>query len=253
MILDINTDAVVVFTNKLEKLRRSALPNAIRTALNSAAFNVKQVTMPKSAAQRFTQRTPNFFKANSRVDMAKGWDIKSMQAIVGFTNDHLKIPDTNYAIADLEQQEYSGRIHAKTFIPLKGARINEDENRVVRTKNRLSTILKENQIFSSQFSRIAQKGRSQSPKANFIAAVHAAGPGGLVLGNRKPEILWRVDSIGKDNKFKLTALYSVKSGRSVKVAETGFMRWASIESANKLEDFYIEAAKKQIDRVMFGK
>jgi len=51
----------------------------------------------------------------------------------------------------------------------------------------------------------------------------------------------------------LTALYSVKSGRSVGVKETGFMRWASIESANKLEDFYIVAAQKQIDRVMFGK
>jgi len=177
-ILDINTDAVVVFTNKLEKLRKSALPNAIREALNSAAFNVKQDTMPKSAAQRFTQRTPNFFKANSRVDMAKGWDIKSMQAIVGFTNEHLKIPGTNYAIADLEQQEYSGKISAKTFIPLKGARINEDENRVVRTKNRLSTILKQNKIF-----------KAKSTKSNFVAAVHAAGPGGFVLGNRTPEIL----------------------------------------------------------------
>jgi hypothetical protein len=83
---DINTKAVVIFTNKLEKFRKSALPAAIRNTLNSAAFDVKQKTMPVSAEKNFVRRKPNFFKANSKVVMAQGREVKGLKAIVGFTS-----------------------------------------------------------------------------------------------------------------------------------------------------------------------
>ncbi|KKL54819.1 hypothetical protein LCGC14_2261580, partial [marine sediment metagenome] len=83
-ILNVNTDKVVVFSNKLEKLHRSAFPIAIRGALNNAAFDVKKNTMPVSAEKEFTIRRKNFFKANSRVNMAKGFNVRTMQAMIGF-------------------------------------------------------------------------------------------------------------------------------------------------------------------------
>ena len=49
MILNVNTDAVVALTNKLEKLHRSAFPVAVRSTLNSAAFDMKKDTILKSA------------------------------------------------------------------------------------------------------------------------------------------------------------------------------------------------------------
>ena len=42
MQLNINSDAVVKFTNKLEKMKKFDLPIAIRVTLNDAAFDVKQ-------------------------------------------------------------------------------------------------------------------------------------------------------------------------------------------------------------------
>lgn len=245
MILNINSSAVVVFTNKLEKLHKSALPVAIRTALNSAAFDVKQHTMPKSA-QRFVQRQPNFFKANSRVEMAKGWDINTMQAAVGFISDYLKINSTNFAVKDLEQQEYGGQINAKAFIPLDAARSGGSSARPVRPKNRLT------EIENIQNANRISFGPGRSIKARFVRAAMKAGAGGVVLGNLGKEILWRIDSISRDNSgvnIKKTAIYTHKEGRSVHVPETGFMRWASFESANKLEQFYIIEAQKQIDRL----
>ncbi|KKN42121.1 hypothetical protein LCGC14_0716250, partial [marine sediment metagenome] len=74
-ILNVNTDEVVRYSNKLEKLHRSAFPIAIRGTLNNAAFDVKQKTMPVSAEKEFVNRQPNFFKANSKVNMAKGFNV----------------------------------------------------------------------------------------------------------------------------------------------------------------------------------
>src|SRR5687767_16018423 len=84
MELNINSDAVVKHTNTLEKMHRSAMPLAIRNTLNSVAFDVKKNTMPASAEREFVTRAPNFFKANSRVEMARGWNVDSMQSVVGF-------------------------------------------------------------------------------------------------------------------------------------------------------------------------
>lgn len=245
MIIDIDAKAVVVFTNKLEKISKSALPVAVRQTLNDCAFDVKKNTMPRSATN-FINRTANFFKANSRVEMARGFNIGTMEAVIGFTSDHLRIKATNYAVKDLEQQEYSGTIHSKEFIPLESARINQNHNRVVSAQNRLTNILKK-QIYSSVYSNISGKGKVQSDKAKFVAAVKAAGVGGLVLGNKTKTILWRVKSI-TGNKYKLEPLYSVKLHRSVHVGETGFMRFASLQSANKLEDFYVKNAERQLEK-----
>jgi hypothetical protein len=85
--------------------------------LNKAAFDVKQNTMLKSAEASFVKRQPNFFKANSRVEMASGWDLDKMQATVGFNSSGLKGGSNNHAVEDLEQQERGGTIKSRSFIP----------------------------------------------------------------------------------------------------------------------------------------
>lgn len=247
--LNIDTSAVVVFTNKLEKLGRSALPVAVRSALNSAAFDVKQNTMLKSARSRFINRTETFFKANSAVDMATGFNIKTMAATVGFTSSHLRIGSTNFSVKDLEQQEYSGDIKGKTFIPLDTAR-SGGHTSLVRPANRLTTIKQKTNNFQSVINANKIFG---SKRGAFVKAAFKAGSGGYVFGNAAKEILWRIDAVIKNKygiKISKTALYSVRKGRSVGVKETGFMRWASLQSANKLEDYFIKAAQLQIDKMI---
>lgn len=244
MRLNINTNEVVKFTAKLEQLRKSALPNAIRGTLNDAAFDVKQKTMPAQAESKFIKRSPNFFKANSAVDKAVGFEVNRMRSTVGFIESRLRLGGNNFAVKDLEQQEHSGKIAGKSYIPLDSARANGYSS-LVKPANRLSQILKNNKIVVAR--NLAGGG---SKKQQFVKAVHKAGAGGYVLGsNIKGEnILWRVDSITGPSRFSLTALYDYVGGRKVRVKETGFMEIATLKSAAKLNGFYIAQANFWINK-----
>jgi len=236
--INVNNDAVVNLTNKLEKLHKSAFPVAVRTSLNSAAFDVKKSTMPKSA-KRFQNRDKKFFKSNSSVDMAKGFNTKSMASTVGFVSRRGK----NQAVDDLEQQERGGTIKGRSLIAMDSARSSKSNKKKVQKKNRISTM--PNVVNS-------RKVRGANAKQRFVKSVVKAGVGGLVLSEyRGKEILWRVRSLSRSGgKFKLTALYSYKKGRNVSVKATHFMEKASIKSAKKLDDFYIIEGEKQIKRLM---
>lgn len=242
MQLDVNNNEVVRFTATLEKLRMSALPNAVRGAINNAAFDVKQKTMPAQAKAEFINRTPNFFKANSKVDMATGWNVNSMKATVGFFSNNLR-GDNNYAVEDLEEQEYSGSIDKKSFIPLDPAR-KGGHNTLVKPANRLTAI--KNIVVSRNMG-------AGSKKQQFVKAIYKAGAGGYVLGSniKGEETLWRVDSIDPNpdvKRFSLTPLYDFRKARKVKVGEKMFMRTASLNSGNKLNKFYIAQAEFQIKK-----
>jgi hypothetical protein len=239
-VLNVNTDAVVAFSNKLEKLSRSAFPVAVRQTLNSAAFDVKKTTMP-NAAKVFENRSPNFFKANSTVKMAQGFNLRSMKSEVGFTGARLK-GGSNFAVKDLGQQENGGAIKGKSFIPTNEAR-KGNSSTPVRPMNRLSKV---KGIID------ARKG-SGTQGSRFNKAAAKAGRGGYVLANYKSKtILWRVNSVNrtKDRKWKLTAIYSYKENRSVKVKATGFMFKATKKTANDMEKTYIENAKRQFEKVL---
>ncbi len=240
MFIDIDASAVVIHTNRLEKMSRSALPYAIRSALNSAAFDVKKVTMPASADSEFTKRSPNFFKANSQVDMAKGYDITTMQATVGFLAG--KGAKADQAVQDLEQQEYGGTIKSRSFIPMNTARCGSPDKNV-RPSNRISRI---KNVVDANTMR-GQSG-NDSKKKLFRAAVAKAGPGGYVLGNNKSQTLFRVISEDGD-RIRLRALFSYRSGRKVRITATSFMRNAAEQSGAKIEDYYIQAAERQINRL----
>lgn len=244
MILNIDNNAAVKFTNKLEKLHKSALPNAVRSTLNSAAFDVKQKTMPESSKTTFVNRQPNFFKANSRVDMAKGWDLKQMKATVGFTEQGLK-GGNNYAVKDLEQQEYGGTIKKKTFIPMDPAR-GGNKAKPVRPVNRLSQI---NKIVNSNKGFVKGKNKRE----RFIKSAIHAGAGGYVIGNFDKKTLFKIESLkrmGNRTVIKKKPIYSFEEGRDVRVSATGFMKKASLKSANKMNEFYIREAEKQVKRLM---
>jgi hypothetical protein len=241
MRLEVNVIQAREYANTLLKMTRSAFPVAIRTALNSTAFDVKKNTLQRSADLNFEKRSPNFFKANSRVVMATGFDITTMKSMIGMTDTGLK-GGNNYAVKDLEQQETGGNIKSKALIPMNTAR-GGSNSKNVRPANRLSVI--KNVVD-------ARKAKGVSDKQKFVKSVHFAGVGGYVLGGIGSKmILWRVNSLNKTagGKFKLTPLYSYESGRSVNVSPTMFMRLAAETSHAKLADFFIKEAEKQIAKL----
>lgn len=236
--LDVNTKELIIFSNKLEKIGKTKLPYAVRQTLNSVAFDMKKDTLIESSGQKFVNRSPNFFKALSRVQMAKGLDINSMESIVGFVEKGLK-GKNNYAVKDLEQQEKGGKIGGKTFIPTKQAR-GGSLNNLVLPQNRLSKIRKK--------FKDASKMQGANKKEKFVKAVLKAKIGGYVLGEK---MLYRINSIhsnisDRSTGYDATPLYSVKKGRSVKVDKTKFVETAAKEAAKKMESHFINHAKNII-------
>lgn len=241
--IDINSDEIVSFANKLEKLPRSAFPNVVRGTLNSLAFDVKKNTMPKSA-KRFINRDKNFFKANSRVQTARGMNVSQMGALVGFVaNNKTK---SNQAVEDLEDQEIGGNIKGRSFIPLKSARTSKSNRRMVAKRNRLKNI--RNVV-------VTNETHGKTKQAKFVNSVLKAGVGGFVLGSSKKgeNILWRVDGMStniKTRRFKpkLTALYSYSANRTVSVKGTRFMQKAVRKTNTKQGVIFEKEAHREFKK-----
>lgn len=241
MILSVNTDAVIAFTKKLEKIRTSALPTAIARTLNKAALDMKQKSLLEISKREFTSRQANFFRANSNVEFAKGVNIKTMKATVGMVSNKLT-GGNNHAVKDLEEQEFGGTIKGKSFIPLKTARSGSSTNKPVKANARLSGI---NKIVNAR----NQKGKTKAEK--FTQAAIKAGGGGFVLGSpeKGEQILWRIDSVASNIKnkslgIKKTPLYDYVQGRSIRVSATHFMKKSALKSSKKMEQLFIQEAKK---------
>ena len=239
MQLHVDLSAVKEHARRLQQIGRSALPVAVRQTLNSAAFDVKQRTMPGETADTFIQRKPNFFKANSKVEQAKGFDIGQMKATVGFVPPGGK----NQAVNDLEQQEHGGQIEGRSFIPTDAARTGGSNRRMVKANARLKGL---------KFVNPRNVG-GKNKRQRFIKSVVHAGKGGLVLGQLgSRQVIWRVNSLTRtaDGNFKLTPLYTYKKGRAAKIDNaTHFMRTASTRSAGQLNNNFLYHAQKQIDKL----
>lgn len=244
VVLKIDSKALIKHTNNLEKLRKYDLPLAVRGTLNKVAFNLKQVTMPVSADKNFEKRKPNFFKANSKVVMANGFHVNSMRSTVGFVSTQLQY--NNMAVQELEQQEYGGAIPKRDFVPMDSSRIGESESKMVSAPNRLKNIKpKSRAIHARNF-----KG---SRKQKFLQAAIKAGKGGYVVAGLNKDVLRRINSIKRVSHrtvVKSTPLYSYKPGRSARIKETRFMRSATMNSASRLEKYYIEEANRRIAKAI---
>lgn len=245
--LNINSSQLVKYTNQLEKLHRSGVPIAVRNTLSALAMDVKQRTMPKTSAE-FQNREKNFFKANSRVEFAKGFDIKTMQSAVGFSSAKLKGGD-NYAVKDLEKQEHGGAIGGRAFVPLPGSRVGRRDSGKVKSDFRIGNL--KNVVD-------ATKSKGKSRKQRFIKSAFMAkklyGNNAFVLGNpsKGKRTLSRIDEITKTGtglKIRRTAVYSYEKGRTVKVTQTGFMKRASMESRLRTERVFVDMAEKQLKRL----
>lgn len=249
VLFSIDTRASKEFAAKLQQMKASAFPNAVRETLSAAAKQVKQKTMPAAANKAFTDRTKNFFKANSKVDFAKGKDIKTMSSTVGFISEKLK-GNSNYAVKDLEAQENGGQITNRSFMPLDSARMSGSRGRTVVNKNRLENIKR---VFKVRIK--AGVNKKQAWLKTAIAAKKLAPNNALVLGNENSKgnrTLSRINSIEKIGGkvvINKTALYSFRKGNNVRPKATGFMQKASIESQSNMEQIFIVEAQKQLANI----
>ena len=230
--LDLNSDELVVHINRLEKISRKAMPKAIRGTLNSLAFDTKKDTFLDESKKDFTNRTKNFFKSNSGVQVAKGTDLRSMESTVGM---FAKAKETGSAIGNMDAQMRGGTVKDRELVPMDEARITKKNNRNVSGKNRLNKKLGKIVKVSSV------SGSSKGQK--FVRAVLMAGAGNVVQTDRA---LIRVKSI-KGRKFNLVGLYYIRKDGTYKVKNpTNTMGDAAIKSMRKEQEIFIKEAERQL-------
>lgn len=239
--LYIDNRELIKFSTKLEKLGNNILPRVAAFTLNNAAFDVKQKTIPSNTKSKFTIRQQNFFKATSGVDKANANDgINNMKATVGFESQRAKA--NKYAVENLEEQEDGGIIKNRKFIPLDSARKGGNKT-LIKPNARLSRI--KNIVKTSQI-------KGKNAKEKFVKAAIIAGKGGYVLSGKK-NILFKIESTLQSNRrskktaLKVKPLYKYNRSGTVAVKKTGFMKLSANDSAQKLERFFIDNAKKMIN------
>ena len=246
-ILDVNASGIIDFTKKLDKLKKSALPNAVRNTLNTMAFDTKKKTLLSEAKRSFVQRNPSFFRRFSKVEMAKGFNINTMRSTVGMV-DRASGRSSEQAGRNMTQQQVSGRIGGRTFVPLDTARTSKSSKKNVRRANRLRNL---NIVLDTMDSR------ASDPKQRFVQsavfAVERFGSGAVIKHRRDDgrTFLYKVERGGSDLRtrqfnIKVTPLYSVKSGRTVSVRAQPFTFRASVRTAKNVERIWKEKATREI-------
>lgn len=255
--VNINSSPLKNYADKLKTLSRYALPVTVKKTLNDTAYHLKKESMPKRAERQFKKRQPNFFKANSKVIQAQGFNIKDMSSQVGFYSNSLR-GKNNRAVTDLEKQEDGGYINKKTFVPEEGARAGDKKNGLVKANRRLGKL----PSLINRVSITSTKGKTKSGrmfsiksrKQRFIRAAFVAKKqfNGFILGNknrngnRTLSVISSLIKRGNTISMKRAALYNVKNGRAVKVKATQFMKRASYESGLMMEYFFIKNSQEKI-------
>ena len=229
--ININTDAVVKFTDRLERLSRSGMPVAIRQTLNRTAKDMKQRSLLAVTGDKFTIRKKNFFKAFSAIQFATGFDIKQMQSVVGI------LAAGNAAAEDLEKQEVGGKIGGRAFIPTDKARVGKKSNKAVSAKRTLKNFKKMKRV-------------GWGDKKGFLRVLSKTERGGAIIYGSMVLMVTGRQKKGGRMFAKTEKIYSFKRGRSVRVKPTFFMKTAALISSNRMELIYKQEAEKQVNRIL---
>lgn len=244
--LNVNNSAVIRYTEKLDRLSRSAFPVAVRQTLNDAAFDVKNRTLTKSADKNFTRRSPNFFKTFSKVEKATGFNVNSMRSVVGMSANGKQSAKT--AINNMEKQEQGGVIEDGS-IYLKDSRRGSMNKGLVRKTNYYDR----SKVVTGK-SRVRRGGGSNRSK--FVARAFRS------LSDKKPmffnsmrgNYLMQVRKIRRDKngKLKITSslLMKARKDKPARLKGTHFTKEAAMLTVRMIETFYVRNANKQFARVL---
>lgn len=214
MRLDVNTDASIQLTAKLEKLNRSAFPSAVRNTLNETAFNTKKL-VPKNAKDKFTIRQSNLFTRFVLVDKASGFNVNTMVSKVGID------ANTKNKLAEgLEKQETGGVITGRKLLAHDKARISSSPNKKVKQSNYLNKV-----------SNVSRKGNRNKSKYVMIEK-----------GSKR--------TIFETKNGKLNPLYIVRNTNKTRVKTRPFMKPSANEASKNMEAIYNKQAEFQFKKYL---
>ena len=243
---NVNTDATIILTAKLERLNKIAFPSAVRSSLSDAAFYMKQSGISNSANKNMTVRNRTVFKKFTGVEKARfNRNIEQMKASVGFIpKDGVKgskVPQ------GMEANEFGGR-DSDGWMYLKKTRVSGSEKRLVRNKSRFK---KSNILNTRRAKNIATK-----KSLNFVQLAFESfeQKKAFYFNTKKGKILAQVTSYVEDSNgspsIKLDFLMRRRKDFNAKAKATHFVKEAALTTQKKMEDFYAKNAQFQFDKVL---
>ena len=207
MILDVNTGALIKYTDRLERMRNSLLPKAVRNTLNDIAFETKKI-VPLVANENFIVRNKGIFKAFIMVNKVSSTDINSMRSEVGILN-------RNKLAEGLAKQEVGG-VSQRGLIQMDTARISNSLQRKVKSANYLNKI---------NLPKTKKKGSG----TGFVM-IQKGGKGTIFKTSGK-------------KKQKLIPVYSFMKNRRIQIKRKPFIREAAERKSKRIDFIFIKNAE----------
>ena len=243
---DVNMDAAIALTAKLERLHRSAFPVAVRQTLNDAVYKTT-LLIPKVAQQKFITRNPTFMKSHTAKNKAKGWDVNKMRAVAGMNANK-----DSEVMQGLEQQETGGVVKSRKLIPHDLGRVRGSHGSKLSSVNKFDGISIHDATSAYRFGR--KKRASKFAAAAFSAQKRGTryfllkkGGKGTVFKLKKP-----LSSSLKKRKLKLkfVPVYTYRNTKKSFVPKTPFVSVSAQYAAKKLPSYYKKNAEYQFKRAL---
>lgn len=242
---NVNTDASIILTAKLERMQKSAMPSAIRSTLNDGAFAMKKKEILVSAKRNMKVRNSSFFKKFTGVNRATGFDVDSMRSEVGFINTDPNPIKGKKAIEGMESNEVGGSDNTGSMY-LGKARGQNSLKRRVRVDKRYDR----KKLAQGHNKRINTRGG----KSNVMALMAGYNEQKPVFIRGKSGIGYVVEvkavfnmATGKRD-FKLDFLMRSRKKNPAKAKATHFNKEAAINTSKQMDKFYLKNATHQFNK-----
>lgn len=232
--LNVNTDAAIILTAKLERMHRSAMPSAIRSTLNDAAFTMKKTEILVSAKNNMNVKNPAFFKRFTGLKRANGFNVNSMYSEVGFLDRGQKsaikainkgMESNEFGGKDDDGGMYIGKSRNGKGLVRRSARF--DKTKVLKTKSK-SNIAR---MYASEKSK--KQVFINTSKGRFLVQVNSFERG--------------VKGSGPD--IKLDFLMRHRKQHIAKAKATHFNQEAALKTQKQMDNFYLKNANYQFSKI----
>lgn len=241
--LKIDTSEVIKFTNKLEKMHRSAFPSAVRNTLNNAAFETKK-EIPITAQKKFVTRSKSFFRAFTVFEKAQGFDVDKMISKAGINGGK---SGGEKVAENLVKQEKGGNIDAGRLTPHNRSRVSNSMSKRIRKKNHKSKL----NAFNATITYRNAKGSKRSKFVASVMAANARGKKHFILETNGTGMLYEIKSINTNTgKFKLEKLYNLRRESTHKVKGQNFILESANKVAKNIPKFYKKNAEYQFKKAL---
>lgn len=207
-VFNIDQKEIVSLTNKLEMTHKSALPLAVRSTLNDAAFEARKESL-RQFRKNFIVRIPTFIRSHTIVNKSPNtFDIDLMYSETGIPEGKSKSGD------NLSIQEFGGNISGRD-VPTTQVRIGESEKGL---------------ISKGLYKRVWQN----KPKGR----IYRSGESTII---KTDKALLRVIRGGI---WKILYLFD----RNVKIDEKPYLEPAGRKIANLIPAIFVKRAKQRIEK-----